>query len=645
MNVREVFSPTAQASKLAYRPDIDGLRAIAVLAVVGFHYFPSLFPGGFIGVDVFFVISGYLITGILLRSLNEGTFSVSDFYARRVRRIFPALILVLACSFALGWAILLPTDFAQLGKQIVAGAFFVANFLFWSEAGYFDVSPEAKPLLHLWSLSIEEQFYIVWPWLILFAWKRKLPMAWTIAALVVASFATNIIITARDPVAAFFFPLSRAWELGLGALLACWQISARESRKDEAPELHVRGLSLIGLLMISGSIILLDGTMPFPGWWAAVPVLGTGLIISAGPRAFLNRQLLAHPMLVWLGLISYPLYLWHWVLLSFALAAAELGLAPDVTLIYRIGLVLLSVILAELTYRFVEKPIRFGNVASPVKVAALTASLAIAALMGGKVWGDGGFTTRYPANIDVLLAFDYDPKTDARMDCWLTTKAGAKDLDKACMPEPSKSKRVLIWGDSYSARLYTGLKSTHGENFAIGTSARNGCAALPAITKKCREHNKHVMSMIRQNPPDVVILTGDWQLYREQKKQVDVRKSLMKITGELADAGVNKIIVVGPWPKWKSYLSKILYKKVEGSSFPRRLDSDLKQEVFDLNRRMSKYPWNDRVEYFSVTDVLCNDDGCLTYVAGTPIQLTSYNDSHLTTEAAVFVTQRMTLPE
>ena len=385
-DVREVCgTPFTRRPHVAYRPDIDGLRAIAVLAVVGFHYFPERVPGGFVGVDVFFVISGYLITSILLRSLQDGTFSIAGFYGRRVRRIFPALAVILAASFVLGWALLMPLEFKQLGKQIVSGALFVANFLFWSEAGGYFFNPEAKPLLHLWSLSIEEQFYIVWPVLLWFVWSRRWPLLSTIAAITFVSFATNIILTTNDPVAGFFSPISRAWELGLGALLAYWHTSM----KGEAYPSSNRGLSMIGLLMIGGTIFLLDKTATFPGWWAAVPVLGTFLVIAAGPGSLLNQRLLSVPALVWIGLISYPLYLWHWVLLTFA-QAVDHGL----TAMPRIGLILLSIVLAELTYRFVEKPIRFGGI-RPVKIAALTASLAIVAVIGGQAWRTNGFPIRY----------------------------------------------------------------------------------------------------------------------------------------------------------------------------------------------------------------------------------------------------------
>ena len=209
------------------RRDIDGLRAVAILAVLGFHTVPELLPGGFIGVDVFFVISGYLITRILLTSLEGGSFAFGAFYARRIRRIFPALIVVLAASFALGWFILLPAEFRQLGKHILAGAAFVSNLVFWNEAGYFDASAVHKVLLHLWSLGIEEQFYILWPLMLWAAWRWRLAAFWPILCVSVLSFIANLYLTYTDPVAAFYSPLSRAWELGVGSLLACASLPGR----------------------------------------------------------------------------------------------------------------------------------------------------------------------------------------------------------------------------------------------------------------------------------------------------------------------------------------------------------------------------------------------------------------------------------
>lgn len=215
-------TPQAERARGAehYRADIDGLRAIAVLAVVGFHAFPDYFPGGFVGVDVFFVISGFLISSIIFREVGRSTFRLPQFYARRIRRIFPALLIVLVACLLFGWFALLPDELEHLGKHVAAAATFVSNLALWQESGYFDRAAELKPLLHLWSLGVEEQFYLVWPMLLLLLWKRQQNIAITIVLLTLTSFMLSIALGQQSPSANFYFPFSRFWELGLGCLLA-----------------------------------------------------------------------------------------------------------------------------------------------------------------------------------------------------------------------------------------------------------------------------------------------------------------------------------------------------------------------------------------------------------------------------------------
>ena len=321
-----------------YRADIDGLRAIAVLSVVGFHASPYWIRGGFVGVDIFFVISGFLISSIILSSLSKGTFSFAEFYARRIKRIFPALILVMITCYVFGWFVLLPDEYKQLGKHIVGGAGFVSNFFFWREAGYFDNAAETKPLLHLWSLGIEEQFYIVWPPLLYLALKRRFNFLILAVTIVAISFSVNVGIRLSDRIQDFYSPLTRFWELMMGGILAyltlqeisIWDkatqmIRAALGKADTAPNptpdraLLRNAQSVLGALLIGVAVLLVTKERLFPGWWALLPTVGAYLIISAGQHAWLNRTVLSHRLVVWFGLISYPLYLWHWPLLSFAM--------------------------------------------------------------------------------------------------------------------------------------------------------------------------------------------------------------------------------------------------------------------------------------------------------------------------------------
>ncbi|MDR0588816.1 MAG: acyltransferase, partial [Burkholderiales bacterium] len=363
-----------------YRPHIDGLRAIAVLSVVGYHFFPNWVKGGFVGVDIFFVISGFLIGGILLDSLYNHSFSIKDFYARRVKRIFPALIVVLAATLAFGGFALLPEDFKNLGKHTVGGAGFIANLMFWKESGYFDVASEKKELLHLWSLGVEEQFYIIFPLLLWGLTKKNLRLVTFIVLLFVASFYWNLAVYKKDPAFDFYSPVTRFWELLAGVLLALWERRHREGSlffrcqpaintisslarqivfNPTSPPNNRAGalssfVSLAGIVFIVIALYKAKAA-GFPGKQALYPVLGAVCLIGAGSHALGNRLLLSLKPMVWIGLISYPLYLWHWPLITYARVIVN-GV-PSRTL--RISLLLVAILLATLTYGFIEKPIRF----------------------------------------------------------------------------------------------------------------------------------------------------------------------------------------------------------------------------------------------------------------------------------------------
>ena len=377
MNQVNQVNQVNQASpyKSFYRSEIDGLRAFAVLSVVAFHAFPSWLKGGFIGVDVFFVISGFLITSHIFENLEKGQFSFTDFWGRRIRRIFPALILVMASSLAFGWFALLADEFAQLGKHVASGAAFISNFILVDESGYFDNAAETKPMLHLWSLAVEEQFYIVWPLVLWLAWKRKFNLL-TITVLVsVISFYLNLRFVKSHPTETFFWPVGRFWELLSGSILA-WLLLYKSdvlsrfklwvdkflvriihSKEVEADGSTTSNLMLIfGLLLLAYGVIRINESLSFPSKWALIPVLGAVLIIASGSKAWLNRIFLMNPIAVWFGLISYPLYLWHWPILSFLQIVK--GEMPHRDA--RIIAVLLSIFLAWLTYKLVESPIRFG---------------------------------------------------------------------------------------------------------------------------------------------------------------------------------------------------------------------------------------------------------------------------------------------
>lgn len=412
-----------------YRPDIDGLRAIAVLSVVAFHAFPEWLGGGFVGVDVFFVISGFLISTIIFGNLETGSFSSAEFYGRRIRRIFPALLVVLVAVFLFGSLALLPDEYAQLGKHIAGGAGFVSNLVLWNESGYFDTAAETKPLLHLWSLGIEEQFYVVWPLLMVLAFRQRIGLLAITLLIALCSFALGVYETARDPVAAFYSPQTRFWELLVGAVLA-WVLLRRGAvgvpgPVDQAAAMKpwVRhGASLLGVALIAAAVVLLSKESSFPGWWALLPTCGSALVIFAGPDAWLNRVILSTRALVWVGLISFPLYLWHWPVLTFArIVEGEVPAAEA-----RLGLVALAVLLSWLTFLLVEKPIRRRGSARKITLG-LVALMLVVGLLGHHAYKQKGMALRlagFQGQMDQLsYAFPRDKqcKVDheyAKGSCW-----------------------------------------------------------------------------------------------------------------------------------------------------------------------------------------------------------------------------------
>ena len=357
--------------ELKYRPDIDGLRAVAVLAVVAFHTVPDLAPGGFAGVDVFFVISGYLISGIILHSLNRGRFSLLDFYARRAKRIFPALIVVLLAVWAFGWLILLPDENARLGKHVAAGAGFALNLLAYRESFPYFGKFNPNPLIHLWSLGVEEQFYLAWPLFIAAIWRFK-AARWVMLAVTAASFITNVAAARLHPLAAFYLLPTRLWELSAGGLLTCMESGQLKARHGGQWQPGGAGLALAasqaagwaGIALLALSFWGLNANMTFPGWWALLPSAGALLLLSAGPASWVNRFLLSRKSMVFIGLISYPLYLWHYPLLAFARIMEWQRFTP----LLAMGAVAVAAGLAILTYKFVERP---GNMAKLTRLHVL----------------------------------------------------------------------------------------------------------------------------------------------------------------------------------------------------------------------------------------------------------------------------------
>ncbi|ENF2570971.1 acyltransferase [Escherichia coli] len=328
---------------IKYRPEIDGLRAIAVLLVVIYHAFPSLIPGGFIGVDIFFVISGFLITSILKSEISNSKYSIKEFYRRRIDRLFPALLLVMFSVYIFGWFTLFSDEFMQLGKQLAGGAGFIANIVLYSETGYFNATSATKPFLHLWSLGIEEQFYLLFPVILYFSYKRKLNLVLVVCFLAIISFVLNIFSISENVERTFYLPQYRHWELLLGAVLAL--LLHGEKGKQPNKWLAVT-LTVLSVSVILIAAFVLTSTTPFPGWYALLPVVASVFLIFGLQCDGPIKSILSSKPFVFVGLISYPLYLWHWPLFSLA-HIINGSTPPDVIML---GLMVASFVLATLTY-------------------------------------------------------------------------------------------------------------------------------------------------------------------------------------------------------------------------------------------------------------------------------------------------------
>ena len=411
---------------MIYRKEIDGLRSVAVLPVIFFHAGVSVFSGGFLGVDVFFVISGYLITGIILPELENGEFSLLKFYERRARRILPALSAIIVASIPMAWFFMLPDPLENFGQSVVATILSLNNVLLTLTSGYWDLASEFKPLIHTWSLAVEEQFYVIFPLILMVLYPllkyRTVGVVWII---VIASFAASIFLVQDYPTSTFYLIHTRAWELGIGALGAFWE----HKRRVEANN----ALSGLGLVLIVASIFLFSEHTQHPSYFTLIPVIGTLLVLSYAKEGTLVARLLSLKVLVGIGLISYSLYLWHQPLFSFA---RILSFEEPSTALF-LGLVLIAFALSYLTWRFVEQPFRRKSVVStPSLVTSCVAATVLLCAVGASLHIGQGF----PARI-----FGADRDIAAGMHIGYNHRISSYNADSF---DPEGGTRVLIVGNS-----------------------------------------------------------------------------------------------------------------------------------------------------------------------------------------------------
>lgn len=637
-----------------YRPDIDGLRAVAVLAVIGFHAFPQQVPGGFVGVDMFFVISGYLISTIILTAVNAGRFSFATFYARRIRRIFPALIAVLAACYAAGWWLLYAGPFEQLGKHIAGGAGFVANYVLWNEAGYFDADADTKPLLHLWSLGIEEQFYLAWPLMVFLAWQSRLNLVALTIATFLVSFYFNADGIRRDLVGTFYSPWTRFWELTAGSALAAivtdqrtW-VGARfrllyDGLRSRASLCD--GLAIAGLALAIGAVVGLDRTRHYPGLWALIPVLGTFVLIVTGPEAWLNRTLLSHRVMVGIGLISYPLYLWHWSLLSFARLLTSETPPPAM----RSAAIVIAFVLAWLTYTLIEKPIRFGPPRRWV-VPALCVLMAVCCAAGYYTFINHGFVGRPLNRSDqaYFLRFYESLRRDInapyRLECDFMALGsdGVKDRIPETCTAKGESRTLFLWGDSYAQALSPGIRAVLPRAEALAQVATSHCrpSIIPLDLEvpggRCKRANDYALARIADLQPGVVILAQ-----RGAHEDTDWEALATHLRG----LGAKQVLLVGPVPEWLPSLPAIVTSQYWGQSYD-RVGYGLNPGRVSIDRTLkARYANSAMLRYASLIDALCDAETCQAVIPGSsPPELLSFDMGHLTPNASRYVADTVLKP-
>jgi len=655
---------------LAFRDDINGLRALAVIGVVAFHADRALVPGGFAGVDVFFVISGFLITRIVLSDLAAGKFSLLDFYARRARRILPAMLLVVAFVWVVGWFRAAPTQFRDIGGTILGNSYFTVNFWLMRLAnigGYFGADSLAKPLLHLWSLSIEEQFYLVWSVLMVcLFWLRTKLVALAIAAMLVASFAASVVLTPIDPVAAFYLPGTRGWALALGALIAYREVFLLHALPYPSRRVADLGAGL-GVALIVFGYFWLNEAEPFPGWRVAIPVVGCGLVI-AHPGSWIGKAGLGNRVAAFFGLISYPLYLWHWPL--FAYAHIWPGVIPTPAVM--LALSIAAIALATLTYWFIEEPTKPLFRRRPYALALiLVALLTGTGVVGNITYFSKGFPDRFPPLVTRI--FDYDvngAQGPALMRCFYQNDPAARSTSEErerakryfeagrCgeIADPSKPT-ILIIGDSHAASLFAGMTAAFGDKANVIALAAVFCVPLVdpvatdegvAGTPRCAAVNDYVFRRIREIRPDVVLVGGYYAQYDHEAnwRYPGFLDAIVLGAKKLREGGVPSVVIAGELPTWQPWMPILVGRDVLETGRAQKFSHvGVRPDSLETDRAMAAKPWPEGVTYVSQAAKLCDADGCRRLVGpNLPQDMLAVDYGHYSLDGSIFAVKAILAP-
>lgn len=633
----------------AYRPDVDGLRAVAVLAVILYHAGLVALPGGYVGVDIFFVISGFVITGAIQPDMAAGRFLVRDFYERRIRRIFPALFFMVAVSLCIGWFVMMPDDLKRLGQSSVANAFFASNFFFLKDTGYFGATAAAKPLLHTWSLAVEEQFYLLLPlYLVLLQRWSESAMRWVTLGLAVASLVLAAVATRYEPNASFFMLPTRAWELLAGVMLAQRMLPASRSIRGE----WVR--ALLGIGLIAFALTSYTEKTPFPGIAAIPPVLGAVLIISAGTRSGVrvNAWLASKPM-VFIGQISYPLYLWHFPMLGFASYMSLTGLSMAQMVAVNAAIVLAALV----SWRFLEQPIRQRKVLAGQRpiFAFGVACIAVTLLVGLALHVGRGFESRFDG--DRLKIVRGMTDRIANKDACMNVAADQIAKGELCIlgTKGMASTNVVVWGDSHAEALAPGIDAiATGARRSAFFAGQHGCSIGLHLQetgwadRSCAAFSRAMLDYLLTTPAiDKVVLVSRWSSLRAAEPQTSAKSDQSSVTAAQALAHVvmqlgaagKQVWLVGSVPDVKTLVPRALYLKSMGFA----QDFEIRQslaEYLEVQKNTLAVLRN-LAEQTGVMLVLpherlCTSAWCEIAQDGYPLY---FDDNHLSTHGAKLVAQ------
>ncbi len=608
-----------------YRPHIDGLRAVAVLGVVAYHFGLSSLPGGFVGVDVFFVISGFLISKSLYIDIEANRFSLAHFYERRIRRIAPAFLFVTALTWVAAQFILFPRELVQLSDALIFGTLFSANIYFYRTSGYFAPAADELPLLHLWSLGVEEQFYILFPFLVMLVHSvrpRALPMV--LGFLFFSSLVASEFAMRKDPSAAFYLLPFRAFELLSGAILALPGLRAPSNPK------LADMMMAAGLLVILCAMLFVTSGSRFPGALAVLPCAGAALVIWAGEgKTASMARLLGHPVLCFFGRISFSLYLVHWPLAVFARMVMP-ELSPSAFLA---GGMAVSTLLAWLSWAYVEQPFRRQSPPELPRRSVVAMSAAAAAglmVTGVVVRAAGGFPQRQTAEVNEVLAFrDYAyQETFREGTCFLRPEQLPADLGSECLPTGASS--IVLWGSSHIAQFYGGLQGPVAQNgYQLGQIT--GSACIPLLNwdhpgrPNCRALNDFAIRWLLRHKPAMVVSGGD--PITDQALLALLDRSIATLAG----AGI-KVVLLGPVPYYKRAVPVILAERLQNEQ--RDDDGSLElQPTTTAAESIMRSRYRDRLDvtYISFLERLCPVAGCPIAEGSAPLH---FDTAHFTAKGS-----------